>query len=42
LAPDGDHLLYQMQLERQDQVVRSALLLSIATIVQELGKESPI
>ena len=42
LAADDDKLLYQMQLDRQDQVIRSALLLSIATIVQELGKESPI
>ena len=37
-----DWPFYQMQLNRLDQVVRSALVLAVADCVTELHKESPI
>lgn len=43
-APDADTdmMLYRLQLNRQDQRVRSALQLSVTALAAELGKESPI
>ncbi|GAA4500816.1 MltR family transcriptional regulator [Pseudaeromonas paramecii] len=38
----ADPLLAAMQLERQDQMVRSSLLLCVSALVLELAKESPI
>lgn len=40
--PDADPVLYLMQLERQDQVVRSSLQLALTATLLELAKESPI
>ena len=41
-ANEEDWPFYQMQLNRLDQVVRSALVLAVADCVTELHKESPI
>ncbi|WP_421207427.1 MltR family transcriptional regulator [Aeromonas enteropelogenes] len=41
-ADEADWPFYQMQLNRLDQMVRSALVLAIADCVNELHKESPI
>ncbi len=38
----ADPLLLAMQQERQDQMVRSSLLLCVSALVLELAKESPI
>ncbi|ASI24696.1 TPA: MltR family transcriptional regulator [Aeromonas salmonicida] len=40
--PPEDWPFYQMQLNRLDQVVRSALVLAVADCVTDLHKESPI
>ena len=42
LDPEADHQLYLMQLDRQDQMVQSALQLAISATVLELARESPI
>ncbi len=39
---DTDMMLYRLQLNRQDQMVRSALQLAVTALAAELGKESPI
>ncbi|EOD56920.1 MltR family transcriptional regulator [Aeromonas molluscorum] len=41
-ASEEDWTFYQMQLARQDQMVRSSLVLAVAHCVGELHKESPI
>ncbi|ENO3978431.1 MltR family transcriptional regulator [Aeromonas veronii] len=41
-ASEEDWAFYQMQLNRLDQMVRSALVLALADCVGELHKESPI
>ncbi|MFM4719585.1 MltR family transcriptional regulator [Aeromonas bivalvium] len=41
-ATEEDWAFYQMQLARQDQMVRSSLMLAVAHCVGELHKESPI
>jgi mannitol operon repressor len=41
-ANEEDWPLYQMQLNRLDQMVRSALVLAVTDCVTELHKESPI
>ena len=41
-ANEEDWPFYQMQLNRLDQVVRSALVLAVADCVTDLHKESPI
>ncbi|SIR22456.1 mannitol repressor, MtlR [Aeromonas sp. RU39B] len=41
-AADEEWSFYQMQLARQDQIVRSALVLAVSDCVSELRKESPI
>ena len=42
LDPESDHQLYLMQLDRQDQMVQSALQLAVSATVLELARESPI
>jgi mannitol operon repressor len=37
-----DPTLYQLQLNRRDQVIRSALLLAVSSVLSELNKDSPI
>ncbi|WP_152536697.1 MltR family transcriptional regulator [Tolumonas lignilytica] len=37
-----DAMLYQLQLNRRDQVIRSALLLAVSSVLSELNKDSPI
>lgn len=39
---NGDPMLLQLQLNRRDQVIRSALLLAVSSVLSELGKDSPI
>jgi mannitol operon repressor len=43
LEPDGDIELdfYQLQLQRQQQIIKSGLSLAIVEICNELNKESP-
>ncbi|MGF1787254.1 MltR family transcriptional regulator [Photobacterium swingsii] len=41
LTDDVDLQFYQMQMARQQQVIKSSLALSIATLCQELDKDSP-
>lgn len=38
----SDPMILQMQLNRRDQVIRSALLLSVSNVLAELNKDSPI
>ncbi|PSU50607.1 MltR family transcriptional regulator [Photobacterium frigidiphilum] len=38
---DVDLIFYQMQLARQEQIIKSALALAIAGICNELGRDSP-
>ena len=38
----ADPMLQQLQLNRRDQVIRSALLLAVSSVLAELNKESPI
>jgi mannitol operon repressor len=35
-------MLQQLQLNRRDQVIRSALLLAVSSVLAELNKDSPI
>lgn len=37
-----DFVIQQMQLNRKDQVIRSALLLAVSNVLTELNKDSPI
>ncbi len=41
-SENADPVLYQLQLNRRDQVIRSALLLAVSSVLSELGKDSPI
>lgn len=38
----SDPMIRQMQLNRRDQVIRSALLLGVSNVLSELNKDSPI
>lgn len=38
----NDMVIRQMQLNRRDQVIRSALLLAVSSVLTELNKDSPI
>jgi len=38
----ADAMIRQMQLNRRDQVIRSALLLGVSNVLSELNKDSPI
>jgi mannitol operon repressor len=38
----ADPMLQQLQLNRRDQVIRSALLLAVSSVLAELNKDSPI
>lgn len=38
----NDYMIQQMQLNRRDQVIRSALLLAVSNVLTELNKDSPI
>ena len=38
----SDAMIRQMQLNRRDQVIRSALLLGVSNVLSELNKDSPI
>ena len=39
---NADPVLQQLQLNRRDQVIRSALLLAVSGVLSELSKDSPI